>query len=109
MAGGGSAVPARGIERRARVRASGGLQPQWALHAETGLRFGDRDSKRGGCDVEGRRSRAWAAQAPDSLKIALEQLLGGTCHHMIEVFGHPEEVPLWIDAIDGAAGRLVTP
>ena len=36
-----------------------------------------------------------------SLKIALEQLLGGTCHHMIEVLGHPEEVPLWIDAIDG--------
>jgi hypothetical protein len=36
-----------------------------------------------------------------SLKIALEQLLGGTCHHMTEVFGHPEELPLWIDAIDG--------
>ena len=36
-----------------------------------------------------------------SLKIALEQLLGGTCHHMIEVLGHPEEVPIWIDAIDG--------
>lgn len=36
-----------------------------------------------------------------SLKLALEQLLGGTCHHMVEVFGHPEEVPVWIDAIDG--------
>ena len=36
-----------------------------------------------------------------SLKIALEQLLGGTCHHMTEVFTHPEEVPMWIDAIDG--------
>ena len=36
-----------------------------------------------------------------SLKIALEQLLGGTCHHMIEVFNHPEEVPVWTDAIDG--------
>jgi hypothetical protein len=36
-----------------------------------------------------------------SLKIALEQLLGGTCHHMIEVFGHPEEIPIWSDAIDG--------
>jgi sulfotransferase family protein len=36
-----------------------------------------------------------------SLKIALEQLLGGTCHHMIEVFGHPDEVPVWIDAING--------
>jgi hypothetical protein len=36
-----------------------------------------------------------------SLKIALEQLLGGTCHHMIEVLAHPEEVPVWTDAIDG--------
>ncbi len=36
-----------------------------------------------------------------SLKIALEQVLGGPCHHMIEVFGHPEEVPVWTDAIDG--------
>ena len=36
-----------------------------------------------------------------SLKIALEQLLGGTCHHMVEVFAHPDEVPVWTDAIDG--------
>jgi hypothetical protein len=36
-----------------------------------------------------------------SLKIALEQLLGGKCHHMIEVFGRPEEVPIWTEAIDG--------
>ena len=36
-----------------------------------------------------------------SLKVALEQLLGGTCHHMIEVFAHPEEIPVWTDAIDG--------
>lgn len=36
-----------------------------------------------------------------SLKLALEQLLGGTCHHMVEVFAHPEEVPVWTDAIDG--------
>jgi hypothetical protein len=36
-----------------------------------------------------------------SLKIALETLLGGTCHHMVEVFGHPDEVPVWTDAIDG--------
>ncbi len=35
------------------------------------------------------------------LKVALEQLLGGTCHHMVEVFAHPEEVPVWIDGIDG--------
>jgi Sulfotransferase domain len=38
-----------------------------------------------------------------SLKIALEQLLGGTCHHMVEVFAHPDEVPVWTDAIDGKA------
>ncbi len=38
-----------------------------------------------------------------SLKLALEQLLGGTCHHMLEVFAHPEEVPVWTDAIDGKA------
>jgi hypothetical protein len=36
-----------------------------------------------------------------SLKVALEQLLGGTCHHMIEVFSHPEEIPLWTAAING--------
>ncbi len=30
-----------------------------------------------------------------SLKIALEKLLGGTCHHMVEVFSHPAEVPVW--------------
>ena len=36
-----------------------------------------------------------------SLKLALETLLGGTCHHMVEVFGHPAEVPVWTDAIDG--------
>lgn len=36
-----------------------------------------------------------------SLKVALEQLLGGPCHHMIEVLGHPEQVPGWIDAIEG--------
>ncbi|HET6794779.1 MAG TPA: sulfotransferase [Acidimicrobiales bacterium] len=36
-----------------------------------------------------------------SLKEALEKLLGGTCHHMIEVFAHPEEVPVWTDAIEG--------
>jgi hypothetical protein len=30
-----------------------------------------------------------------SLKIALEQLLGGPCYHMVEVFSHPEHVPMW--------------
>jgi hypothetical protein len=38
-----------------------------------------------------------------SLKVALEQLLGGRCHHMVEVFAHPERVPVWTDAIEGRA------
>lgn len=36
-----------------------------------------------------------------SLKIALEQLLGGPCHHMLEVLGDPAQVPGWMDAIEG--------
>jgi hypothetical protein len=36
-----------------------------------------------------------------SLKLALEQLLGGPCYHMVEVFGHPEHVPLWHGAATG--------
>ena len=36
-----------------------------------------------------------------SLKIALERLLGAPCYHMIEVFGHPEHVPLWHAAANG--------
>ncbi len=36
-----------------------------------------------------------------SLKIALEQLLGGRCHHMVEMVGDPSQIPGWIDAIDG--------
>jgi hypothetical protein len=37
-----------------------------------------------------------------SLKLALETLLGAPCYHMLEVFGHPEHVPLWTDAARGA-------
>jgi hypothetical protein len=37
----------------------------------------------------------------NSLKVALEQLLGGPCHHMFEVIAHPEQVPIWTDAIEG--------
>ena len=33
-----------------------------------------------------------------SLKLALEQLGLGPCHHMVEVFMHPESVPLWVAA-----------
>jgi hypothetical protein len=36
-----------------------------------------------------------------SLKMALEQLLGGRCHHMVEVFEHPEQIPVWTDAVEG--------
>jgi hypothetical protein len=38
-----------------------------------------------------------------SLKFALERLLAAPCYHMIEVFVHPEHVPLWHDA---ALGRI---
>jgi Sulfotransferase domain len=36
-----------------------------------------------------------------SLKLALEQLLGGRCHHMLEIIGDPAQVPGWTEAIDG--------
>jgi hypothetical protein len=36
-----------------------------------------------------------------SLKLAIEQLLGGTCHHMAEVGAHPDEVPTWHGAMLG--------
>ena len=36
-----------------------------------------------------------------SLKIALEILLGAPCHHMVEVFAHPEQVPAWQAAAEG--------
>jgi hypothetical protein len=36
-----------------------------------------------------------------SLKLALEQLLGGRCHHMLEIIGDHSQVPGWIEAIDG--------
>jgi hypothetical protein len=38
-----------------------------------------------------------------SLKEALEKVLGGPCHHMAEVFAHPQEIPIWTDAIEGRA------
>jgi hypothetical protein len=34
-----------------------------------------------------------------SLKAALEQLLGEPCYHMVEVFAHPEHVPVWAAAM----------
>jgi hypothetical protein len=38
-----------------------------------------------------------------SLKLALEQLGLGPCHHMVEVFAHPETMPLWVAASRGQA------
>jgi hypothetical protein len=38
-----------------------------------------------------------------SMKHALEQLGFGPCHHMMEVFMHPESVPLWVAAAQGKA------
>ena len=37
-----------------------------------------------------------------SMQTALNQLGFGPCHHMVEVFSHPDSVPLWIEA---GAGR----
>ncbi len=37
-----------------------------------------------------------------SLKLALETLLDGPCHHMVEVFAHADEqVPVWTAAVSG--------
>jgi hypothetical protein len=36
-----------------------------------------------------------------SLQTALNMLGFGPCHHMVEVFAHPESVPLWIEAAEG--------
>src|ERR1700712_4865879 len=37
----------------------------------------------------------------NSLKMALEQLLGGPCHHMVEIIFNPSQVSVWTDAIQG--------
>lgn len=39
----------------------------------------------------------------NSLKVALEQLLGGRCYHMYEVAQRPADVELWQRAVDGEA------
>ena len=36
-----------------------------------------------------------------SLKVALEQLLGGPCYHMLETFGKPDHVQQWTNAAKG--------
>ncbi len=37
----------------------------------------------------------------NSLKLALERLLGAPCHHMLEVFADERQFPLWVDAVGG--------
>ena len=39
----------------------------------------------------------------NSLKLALERLLGAPCYHMVEVFEHMDHVPTWHAAIRGEA------
>ena len=36
-----------------------------------------------------------------SLQIALEQLLDGRCYHMGEMFGRPDDIPVWHAAVNG--------
>jgi hypothetical protein len=36
-----------------------------------------------------------------SLKLALERLLDAPCYHMIEVFGRPDDIPVWHAAVQG--------
>ena len=36
-----------------------------------------------------------------SLKLALEQLLGGPCYHMVEVLGRPDQAAVWSRAARG--------
>jgi hypothetical protein len=38
-----------------------------------------------------------------SLKIALEELLGGPCYHMVEVIQDPPQAEFWLRAINGEA------
>jgi hypothetical protein len=35
------------------------------------------------------------------LKVALEQLLGGPCYHMVEIFGRPDQSETWAAAVRG--------
>ena len=36
-----------------------------------------------------------------SLKLALEQVLGGPCYHMMETFDRPDDIPVWHAAVNG--------
>ena len=43
----------------------------------------------------------WGRTGTLSLKAALERVGVGPCHHMFEVFAHPEQMPSWAAAIRG--------
>jgi hypothetical protein len=38
----------------------------------------------------------------NSLQLALQQLLDGPCYHMVEVFGRPDDIPVWHRAAEGS-------
>ncbi len=42
-----------------------------------------------------------ARTGTNSLKLALEQLLGKSCYHMFETMQHPEHFSIWRRAIEG--------
>lgn len=44
--------------------------------------------------------------ATNSLKVALEQLLGGRCYHMFELMRRPEDLPAWELALDGEVAGI---
>ena len=43
----------------------------------------------------------WGRTGTMSLKLALEQLGFGPCHHMVEMFRRPDTAPLWVAAHEG--------
>lgn len=43
-----------------------------------------------------------------SLKYAIEQLLGGSCYHMHELYQKPEHVGLWIRVLEGETDLLIS-
>ncbi|HUY63465.1 MAG TPA: sulfotransferase [Acidimicrobiales bacterium] len=66
---------------------------QWAVIDRMGRRGPNVDIKVVGAGV--------GRTGTHSLKVALEQLVGAPCHHMMEILHDPGQVPAWMDAIDG--------
>ena len=46
-------------------------------------------------------SAGYGRTGTTSLKYALEKLGFGPCHHMEELFKHPEQIPMWLDVAAG--------